>query len=43
MSTLNIDETIKAWTNLNDTLFVPHTEEEYERLVQSGVSKIPII
>jgi HTH-type transcriptional regulator / antitoxin HigA len=33
MSTININETINAWSNLTDTLFVPHTEEEYQRLV----------
>lgn len=33
MPTINIDETIKAWSNLNDTLFVPHTETEYQKLV----------
>lgn len=33
MPTINIDETIKAWSNLNDTLFVPHTEKEYQKLV----------
>jgi HTH-type transcriptional regulator/antitoxin HigA len=33
MSTLNIDQTIKAWSNLNNTLFVPHTETEYQQLV----------
>lgn len=33
MPTINIDETIKAWSNLNNTLFVPHTEIEYQQLV----------
>ena len=33
MPTINIDETIKAWSNLNNTLFVPHTETEYQQLV----------
>ena len=33
MPTINIDKTIQAWSNLNDTLFVPHTEKEYKKLV----------
>ncbi|MDJ0594436.1 MAG: hypothetical protein QNJ72_31420 [Pleurocapsa sp. MO_226.B13] len=33
MPTINIDKTIQAWLNLSDTLFVPHTETEYQRLV----------
>ncbi len=33
MPTINIDKTIQAWTNLNDTLFVPHTKTEYQKLV----------
>jgi HTH-type transcriptional regulator / antitoxin HigA len=33
MATINIDKTIQAWSNLNDTLFVPHTEAEYQKLV----------
>ncbi len=33
MPTINIDQTIQAWSNLNDTLFVPHTEAEYQKLV----------
>ncbi len=33
MPTINIDKTIQAWSNLNDTLFVPHTEAEYQKLV----------
>jgi HTH-type transcriptional regulator/antitoxin HigA len=33
MPTINIHETIKAWSNLNNTLFVPHTETEYQQLV----------
>ena len=33
MPTINIDQTIKAWSNLNDTLFVPHTEAEYHKLI----------
>jgi len=33
MPTININETIKAWSNLNETIFVPRTETEYEKLV----------
>jgi HTH-type transcriptional regulator / antitoxin HigA len=33
MPTINIDKTIQAWSNLNNTLFVPHTEAEYQKLV----------
>jgi HTH-type transcriptional regulator / antitoxin HigA len=33
MPTINIDKTIQAWSNLNDMLFVPHTEAEYQKLV----------
>ncbi len=33
MSAIDINETIKAWSSLNDTLFVPHTETEYKKLV----------
>ncbi len=33
MPTINIDKTIKAWLNLNDTLFVPHTDAEYQKLI----------
>lgn len=33
MPTININETIKAWSNLNETIFVPRTEKEYEKLV----------
>ena len=33
MPTINIDKTIQAWSNLKDTLFVPHTEAEYQKLV----------
>lgn len=33
MTTINIDKTVKAWSNLNDTLFVPHTEAEYHKLI----------
>ncbi|MEM9088068.1 MAG: hypothetical protein AAGC93_04920 [Cyanobacteria bacterium P01_F01_bin.53] len=31
---LNIPETAAAWSSIAETVFVPHTEQEYERLVQ---------
>lgn len=30
---VDIDKTAKAWTPLAETVFVPHGEEEYSRLV----------
>jgi HTH-type transcriptional regulator / antitoxin HigA len=33
MKTLDIDQTITNWTSIADTIFVPHTEAEYESLV----------
>lgn len=33
MQSLNVEETVTAWSPLADTVFVPHTEEEYNRLV----------
>ncbi|NJL84901.1 MAG: hypothetical protein HC886_01235 [Leptolyngbyaceae cyanobacterium SM1_1_3] len=34
MQNLNLDQTIIAWLSLAKTVFVPHTEEEYEHLVE---------
>jgi len=34
MQSLNLDKTIKAWSSIAETVFVPHTEQEYERLVE---------
>jgi HTH-type transcriptional regulator / antitoxin HigA len=34
MPSLNIDETITAWSSIAKTIFVPHTEAEYEYLVE---------
>jgi len=34
MQSLNIPETAAAWSSIAETVFVPHTEQEYERLVQ---------
>jgi HTH-type transcriptional regulator / antitoxin HigA len=33
MQSLNLDQTIRAWSSIAKTIFVPHTEEEYEKLV----------
>lgn len=33
MPSLNLDQTIRAWSSIAKTIFVPHTEEEYEQLV----------
>jgi HTH-type transcriptional regulator/antitoxin HigA len=33
MKTIDIKETQNIWSNLENTLFVPHTEQEYEKLV----------
>ena len=34
MQTLDLNETKQNWLNLTDTLFVPHTEEQYNKLVK---------
>lgn len=34
MPSLNLDQTIKAWSSIAETVFVPHTEQECERLVE---------
>ena len=33
MQSLNINQTINAWSSIAENVFVPHTEEEYEYLV----------
>ncbi|NET02504.1 MAG: hypothetical protein F6K62_09410 [Sphaerospermopsis sp. SIO1G2] len=33
MQTLNINQTITAWSSIAENVFVPHTEKEYEHLV----------
>jgi HTH-type transcriptional regulator/antitoxin HigA len=33
MRNLNVNKTAEAWSFLAGTVFVPHTEEEYRRLV----------
>ena len=33
MQTLDIEKTVHAWRSLAPSVFVPHTEEEYQRIV----------
>lgn len=33
MKTIDIQKTKSTWLSLENNLFVPHTDEEYERLV----------
>lgn len=33
MQTLNLEQTINAWSSIAKNVFVPHTEQEYEHLV----------
>ncbi|BAZ85032.1 hypothetical protein [Dolichospermum compactum] len=33
MQSLNINQTITAWSSIAENVFVPHTKEEYEYLV----------
>lgn len=34
MQHLNLNQTIVAWSAIAETVFVPHTEQEYDRLVK---------
>jgi HTH-type transcriptional regulator / antitoxin HigA len=34
MKTLDINQTITHWASISETIFVPHTEAEYESLVE---------
>jgi HTH-type transcriptional regulator / antitoxin HigA len=34
IQSLNLDQTITAWSPLAQNIFVPHSEAEYERLVE---------
>jgi HTH-type transcriptional regulator / antitoxin HigA len=34
MPSLNLEKTIQAWTSIAETVFVPKTEQEYDRLVE---------
>jgi len=33
MQSLNINQTITAWSSIAENVFVPHTEAEYEYLI----------
>ncbi len=33
MQSLNLNKTITAWSSIDETVFVPHTEQDYERLI----------
>lgn len=33
MQNLDVDKAVNAWSSLAGSVFVPHTEEEYRRLV----------
>jgi len=33
MQSFDVDKTVQAWRSLEPPLFVPHNEEEYERIV----------
>jgi HTH-type transcriptional regulator/antitoxin HigA len=33
MQNLDVSKTVDAWSSLADTVFVPYTEAEYQRLV----------
>jgi HTH-type transcriptional regulator/antitoxin HigA len=33
MPSLNLDQTVKAWSFIAEAVFVPHTKQEYDRLV----------
>lgn len=34
MLSLDFEETISAWNSVSETVFVPHSEKEYEQLVE---------
>jgi HTH-type transcriptional regulator/antitoxin HigA len=34
MPTIDLQKTQQAWSNLTKIIFIPHTEEEYQRLVE---------
>ncbi|WZI66336.1 MAG: hypothetical protein HEQ35_31410 [Gloeotrichia echinulata IR180] len=34
MQTFNLEQTITAWSSIAENVFVPHTEEEYEHLLE---------
>lgn len=33
MESINLEQTITAWSFVSETIFVPHTQQEYELLV----------
>lgn len=33
MQNIDVKKAVNAWTPLSETIFVPHTEEEYNRIV----------
>jgi len=33
MQNLDVSKTVNAWSSLADTVFVPHSESDYQRLV----------
>jgi len=34
MLTIDLEKTEQAWLNLTDIVFIPHTEEDYNKLVK---------
>jgi len=34
MPTIDLEKTEQAWSNLTDVVFIPHTEEDYNKLVE---------
>jgi len=34
MSTIDLQRTQQAWSNLTNIIFIPHTEKEYQTLVE---------
>ena len=34
MQSFNLDQTITAWSSIAENVFVPHTEQEYDHLVE---------
>ena len=33
VTTIDLEKTKQAWSNLTDIVFIPHTEDDYEKLV----------
>ncbi len=36
MQSLDLNQMIAAWSSIPEAVFVPHNEQEYERLVQNA-------